>query len=85
MLKKATPIVVSVALSFGASTAMAGQKIVTKKPVPPTATAQSANAAAKGPAQVSTAQNPQAVKAAKKIELTKDRVIIQRKGPGHVA
>ena len=85
MLKKATPIVVSVALSLGASTAIAGQKMVDAQTAPPAATVQKANTTPKAPSQASTVQNPQAAQSAKKIALTKDRAIIQRKGPGHVA
>jgi len=85
MLKKATPIIVSVALSLGASTALAGQAMVKQKTVPPASTAQKVNPAPKGTTKVSATQNPQIVKSSKKIELTEDRAIIQRKGPGHVA
>jgi len=85
MLKKAISIFVSVALSFCASTALAGQKTISKKKIPPAATAPEIKPAPAGASTAPAAQSAQAVKASKKIQLTKDRAIIQRKGPGHVA
>ena len=86
MLKKATPLVLSVALSLGASNALAGQSVVNpQKAIPPAVKDQPARQVSKSTTPAPAAGNPQAVKAAKKIELTKERAIIQRKGPGHVA
>ena len=85
MLKKAISIFVSVAVSLFAFTALAGQKVAPQKTVPPAAAVPKGNPALKGTSPAPAAQSPQAVQNAKKIELTKDRAIIQRKGPGHVA
>ncbi len=86
LIKKATPIVLSVALSLGASTAMAGQSSVDQvKKVHPQTAAQKVSKPAQTAPKATAPKNSQAVSASKKIELTSDRAIIQRKGPGHVA
>ena len=86
MLKKAAPIILSVALSIGGSIALAGQSAIDqKKKVQPATSAQKVNKPSQSASKASTVKNSQAVNASKKINLTNERTIIQRKGPGHVA
>lgn len=86
MLKKATPIVLSVALSLGGSMALAGQSTVDQKTkVEPVTATQNVSKPSQGSSKKSAQKDTPAVNVSKKIELTSDRKIIQRKGPGHVA
>ncbi len=87
MIKKSTPVILSVALCLGSSMALADQNLINskKKIAPQAVSAQKRNKIAKKGVNKTALKNNQAENAAKKIELTSDRKIIQRKGPGHVA